>query len=58
MLGELGGLPNPRLGGQPELGFILRAIFLTPTPWLRLEALIYARESCRRAILCIGLIRQ
>jgi len=43
MLGELGGLPNPRLRGQPELGFILHAIFLTP--WLRLEALVYARTQ-------------
>jgi hypothetical protein len=30
MLGELGGLPNRQLGGQPKLGFMLRAISLTP----------------------------
>jgi hypothetical protein len=29
MLGELGGLPNRQLG-QLKLGFVLRAIFLTP----------------------------
>ena len=41
MLGELGGLPTQGFRGQPELGFILCAIFLTPC--LRFGALIYAR---------------